>query len=168
MAALDFGARELRRTNCTSRSLDLVRLATEKNLCALGVQSSGLIAHELFHILDPDLLLLNLSSESAKTISTIKSCLKDMHNKGSFYLTEDWADLGGALVTAESNTNSYCATIQKFGLSFSFNSIDTHSPSLFRLLHYQAYKKNGLPNSCQKILSRQVPPVLIQSCFGSR
>jgi hypothetical protein len=36
VAALDFGTRELRRTNCTSRSLDLVRLATEKNLCALG------------------------------------------------------------------------------------------------------------------------------------
>ena len=132
------------------------------------VKSSGLIAHELFHVLDPDLSLLNLSSESTKAISTIKSCLKDMHNNGSFYLTEDWADLGGALVTADSNTNSYCASIQKWGLSFSFNSKDTHSPSLFRLLHYQSYKTNGLPNSCQKILSRQVPPVLIRPCFGSR
>lgn len=128
--------------------------------------ATELIAHELFHTLDPALILSPISKESGKKIAEIRNCLKGFHNHKDQYLTEDWADAGASLIVSDLPGNSWCPEIMKFGWNRPFSPIDKHSPVLFRMLHQQAYKKNGIPDSCKKLLALQKPEIQIKKCFN--
>ncbi len=128
--------------------------------------ATELIAHELFHTLDPALTLSPISKESGKKIDEIKGCLKSFHSNSDRYLTEDWADAGASLIVSDLPTNSWCPEVIKSGWNRPFSPIDSHSPILFRMLHQQTYKKNGLSDSCKKLLAVQKPVIQIKKCFN--
>jgi hypothetical protein len=136
--------------------INLSELATKNDFGAV------LIAHELFHLLDPAMTLRKMSSESSAEMSKIKSCLADYRGKNSFYLTEDWADANAAFITSDVKRNVWCDSAV---MPSSFNPDDNHSPALFRLLHFQMYKEKGLGPLCTKFLAKQKPAVVLKKCL---
>ena len=128
-----------------------------------SVWTEGLIAHEFLHLLDPSLSLLKLSGPSTEAIIKMRSCLTGLQNGNKFYLTEDWADAGAALVTSGLKENEWCTTV--YGANLLSTRNDKHSPDLFRMLHKQIYKKEGLAPSCKKLLESQTPKIQLKKCF---
>lgn len=123
----------------------------------------GLVAHELFHLFDPSISLEKMSDQSAKEIVKIKECLAGFHKGNSFYLTEDWADAGSAFISSNLKTNRWCR--EAFNSEIISSKNDNHSPVLFRLLHHQIYKKEGLSSSCKKIIETHTPLIPLKKCL---
>jgi hypothetical protein len=124
--------------------------------------SAWTIAHELFHVLDPALGLQKISAQSSAEIAKIKSCLADYHGKNTFYLAEDWADGSAAVIASDVKSNPVCEFVFP---KTPFTSGENHSPVLFRLLHFELYRKSNLGPACTRFLRKQRPAVDLKKCL---
>jgi hypothetical protein len=126
--------------------------------------AESVIAHELFHVLDPSQNLLNLSEESMREINKSKECVVGLHGKNNFYLTEDWADAGAAMIVSDTSERITCEHIKAYNKYVYSSDKDNHSPYMLRMLHQQIYKKEGLSPSCKKFVEKYIPQ-LTKKCF---
>lgn len=149
-------------------------------LSAPGVHTDSVytvIAHEIFHILDPYFNLQSMSSHSKEWIREVKDCLLSQHGSssgrfdGTQFLAEDWADFGSNLLDPKAAVRSWCSelNLQPIAAQNGFVAMDIrrthpHSPYFFRLLHSQVYTSEGLPASCRKFLSKN-PDIQIKRCI---
>jgi hypothetical protein len=146
---------------------------------AIGDDTSrfGTIQHELGHS-----VFREIAGDQTylSKLSSLRKCLKDQHTeefpekmkdfvmkseyfKTSFdgpYSSEDFADmLAGESSKSIQGKNLWCQVLnlsqdgQQYQESqMQANDLDVHSSNLFRLLHFEFIKKNGIPNSCEKFL----------------
>lgn len=124
--------------------------------------STGEIAHELFHFLDPAQSLQKISAQSSVEIAKIKSCLADYHGKNTFYLKEDWADASASIIASDVKSNPICELVFP---KTPFTSAEKHSPILFRLMHFELYRKPNLGPECTRFLRKQKPTVDLKKCL---
>lgn len=114
---------------------------------------SAILGHELTHAIEGKIKSgIEISSHTRTVHGDIIACLK-RKVKGTEklqYFSEDFADLGMALVNSSKPEIDVCSF--QSGWDFFEKSPGGHSSDLFRALHVQSYSKSTLPKSCRDFL----------------
>lgn len=140
------------------------------SLFTVGMGYSDVLAHELGHWLSHKLSGAHTSPESARTHQALRSCITGFYQNGSStdgpQTEEDFADLIAAKISPE-RSQVFCSfnTIVPMFMSYLSSepmktedpyeriAEDSHSNSLFRVLHQKMVRGENIPTSCTELMS---------------